>query len=156
MLRPRLVVLVVLAVVAVVLVALGGAYASGGGGNGPNGPGSVSQGPTGDAVPATTSGMPPTAQVFYAVVNADGSLARGFKGVTSAKSGTGAYIVTFNHNVTGCAYTASVGLSGSSGTSAPGYATVVGRNGTAAAVFVDTYDTSGAGTNLGFHMIVAC
>ncbi len=45
-------------------------------------------------------------KTLWAVVDADGTLARG-KGVTDSDNvGTGRYEVTFNRNVTGCAYSA--------------------------------------------------
>jgi hypothetical protein len=103
-------------------------------------------------VPATTFGMPPTAQSFFAVVNANGTLARGFGASSAAFLATGTYQVTFSHSVTGSAFLATIGLSGSTGASVPGFVTVVGRNGLANAVFVQTYNAAGALTNLGFHL----
>ena len=55
-------------------------------------------------VPATAAGMPPTAQAFFAVVNADGTLARGFQAASAAKLTTGTYQVVFTHDITGSAY----------------------------------------------------
>ncbi len=75
--------------------------------------------PSSDAVSGlvagTTVGMPPTAQTFFAVVNADGSLARGFQAAFSQNLGTGFYEVIFNFDVTGSVYVASIGSSGTSG-----------------------------------------
>jgi len=38
-----------------------------------------------ELVPATFRGMPPTAQAFFAVVNPNGTLARGFGAVSSQR-----------------------------------------------------------------------
>lgn len=54
----------------------------------------------------------PLLKTLWAVVNENGTLDRA-KGVTdSARIGTGAYRITFNRNVSGCAYAATVDLSG--------------------------------------------
>jgi hypothetical protein len=106
------------------------------------------------AVPATFAGMPPTAQTFYAVVNADGSLARGFGVVSTTAFGGGDYEVIFSQDITGSAYIATIGLTGSLGISAPGQVSVVGRFENANGVFVQTSDSTGNPTNLGFHLAV--
>jgi hypothetical protein len=103
-------------------------------------------------VPATNAGMPPTAQVFFAVVNANGTLARGFGATSVTFLATGTYQVAFSHPVTGSALIATIGLSGSVGASPPGFITVVGRSGIPNAVFVQTYSSTGVLTNLGFHL----
>jgi hypothetical protein len=78
----------------------------------------------------------------FAVVNSDGSL--------------GVYIVHFATVKTGCAFNATVGLGGSSGTSPPGYATVVGAAVDPNGVFMDTYNSAGTNADLGFHLITTC
>lgn len=109
------------------------------------------------AVPATPAGMPPTAQTFYAVVNADGSLARGF-GVVSSRAVTeiqaGSYEVIFSQDVTGSAYIATIGDAGNLIIPPPGQVSVVGRFGNANGVFLQTRDSAGSPTNLGFHLAV--
>src|SRR6186713_346358 len=71
--------------------------------------------------PVVRGAPPPAAEIAasdrFAVVNADGTLARnsGASFVTH-NPGAGSYIVRFNRNVRNCAYTASIGLSGTSGT----------------------------------------
>lgn len=92
----------------------------------------------------------------WAVIDADGSFARGKGVVSTATLGTGAYEVIFNKNVRGCVYTATIGLSGDSGTSAPGFITTVGRVTDLNGVFISTDDVTGASTNLGFHLHVGC
>ena len=106
------------------------------------------------AVPATVAGMPPTAQTFYAVVNADGSLARGFGVVSTATFGAGNYEVIFSQNITGSAYIATIGLAGSLGVSAPGQVSVVGRFLNPNGVFIQTTDSTGNPTNMGFHLAI--
>jgi hypothetical protein len=105
-------------------------------------------------IPATTAGLPPTAQTFFAVVNANGSLARGFQAVSSTSLGIGSYQVVFSHDITGSAFIATIGLAGSTGASAPGFITVVGRAGIPNGVFIQTFDRAGALTNLSFHLAV--
>jgi hypothetical protein len=95
-----------------------------------------------------------------AVINPDGSVARGsklpFAVVSAKKLLTGEYEVIFNKSVAACAYTATIGLAGSSGISQPGTTTVVGRNLQPKGVYVTTRDSSGAALDLGFHLIVTC
>ncbi|ROO61622.1 hypothetical protein EDC02_3569 [Micromonospora sp. Llam0] len=105
-------------------------------------------------VPATTSGMPPTAQSFFAVVNANGTLARGFGAVSATRLATGTYQVVFSHNLTGSAYVGSIGLSGSVGASAPGEITVVGRAGIPNGVFIQTFTSAGVLADRGFHLAI--
>jgi hypothetical protein len=92
----------------------------------------------------------------FAVVNADGSVARSRNVVGVDHVGTGVYVVHFATDKTGCAYTATIGLSGNSGTSLPGYATVVGSAVDPNGVFLDTYGSSGTTTDLGFHLVTTC
>jgi hypothetical protein len=105
-------------------------------------------------VPATFVGMPPTAQTFFAVVNADGSMARGFQAVSSQRFSDGRYEVTFSHDVTGSAYVASVGDSGSTVVPPPGEISVVGRFGAPNGVFIATRDSTGNLADRGFHLAV--
>jgi hypothetical protein len=105
-------------------------------------------------VAGTVAGMPPTAQTFYAVVNADGSLARGFQAVEARNLGTGFYEVIFNVDVTGSAYIATIGSSATSGIEQTGEITVVGRAGTPNGVFVTTTDSAGTFADRGFHIAV--
>lgn len=105
-------------------------------------------------VPATFAGMPPTAQTFYAVVRADGTLARGFQAVSATRLGTGIYQVLFAHDITGSAYLGTIGLDTSSGISPSGQMAVVGRAGAPNGVWVQTYDAVGNAADRGFHMAV--
>jgi hypothetical protein len=106
--------------------------------------------------PATAAGMPPTAQALYAVVNSNGTLARDFQAADAEELAPGIYQVDFNENITGCAYLATIGLTGSSGVSPPGMITVVGRAGDPDGVFVETFNSAGAITALSFHLGILC
>jgi hypothetical protein len=110
---------------------------------GPNDGIPVDDGPTPDIV---------SGQYGYAVVNANGTLARGHHAVSAAHLGTGQYQVIFDSNVRGGAYIASIGLSGSVGASAPGQISVVGRFNNVKGVFIETTDSSGTLADLGFHL----
>lgn len=92
----------------------------------------------------------------FAVVNSDNSLARGRNVVSVDNLGSGISIVHFASDKTQCAYTATVGLSGSSGISSPGYATVVGAAVDPNGVFMDTYGSSGTLAALGYHLVTSC
>jgi hypothetical protein len=93
-----------------------------------------------------------TAQVLFAVVNPDGTLAKNLSAVSATRLTTGTYQVLFTQDITNAAYVASIGLSGSSGASAPGEITVVGRAGAANGIFIQTFDPAGVITDLGFHV----
>jgi hypothetical protein len=94
----------------------------------------------------------------WAVVNADGSLARhgGACAGTSSVSVSGGYDVAFPRNIVNCAYVATIGSSGRIGTVPPGEIEVVGAVGTTNAVFVQTSNSSGVVTASGFHLVVDC
>jgi hypothetical protein len=108
-------------------------------------------------VPATPSGMPPTAQVMFGVVNANGTLARGFGATAATRIAVGTYRVTYRQDVTGCAFNGTIGLAGSAGVSPAGEIQVVGAAGFPNAVFVTTTNSAGdARVDRGFHLSVDC
>lgn len=94
---------------------------------------------------------------LWAVVNADGSLARDRGAKSAASLGVdGQYEVVFNRNVSACAYVATLGDATAS-TGAVGVVTVAPRDGNANAVFVQTFDVlTGLEANLPFHLAVFC
>ena len=96
--------------------------------------------------------------VLWAVVNPDGTLARGRGALAASRADapTGAYEVLFDRNVRRCSYTATIGLSGASGVSPPGEITVVGRSGAPNGVFITTHDSTGALADRGFHLTANC
>ncbi|MEH1013506.1 hypothetical protein V6U90_10380 [Micromonospora sp. CPCC 206060] len=106
-------------------------------------------------VPATVSGMPPTAQVFFAVVESTGLLVRGFGAVAAARIAVGTYVVTFSHDMTRSAFVATTGLTGSVGSPPDGRVVVVGRFGVPNAAFVQTRDGAGNLADRAFHMVAA-
>ncbi|HTT99531.1 MAG TPA: hypothetical protein VMF58_15895 [Rhizomicrobium sp.] len=97
-----------------------------------------------------------TAPSYTAVVNSDGSLARGLHAASATRLGKGTYEVDFTHDVTTCGYTATIGLSGTGGVSDPGAVTIVGRSGTPDGLYIQTFSQKGKPADLGFHVIVAC
>ena len=124
---------------------------------GPTGPSGLDgmAGVTGATGMDGAPGMPATS--LWAVVASDGTLARGSAGTTSmALLGAGQYEVAFNRDVTGCAYLATNGLTGSSGAPPSGEVGVVGRSANANAVFVMARDGAGTAAALGFHLAVFC
>lgn len=92
----------------------------------------------------------------FAVVDSDGTLARGQDAHSANHDGTGSYTVEFLHKVKGCAFTATTGLSGSVGDPPNGFVTVAGAFGDAKGVFVSTFDAAGNPADLGFHLNVRC
>ena len=93
----------------------------------------------------------------WAVVDAGGTFARKLNAKTVSQDDTGSYIVGFNSNIRGCAYSGNVMLSGDTGVSDPGYVTFVGANGNSKGVYVQTFDATGNLSNgLGFSLIVTC
>jgi hypothetical protein len=96
--------------------------------------------------------------VLFAVVNADGTLQRGSANVTSSKlvASTGHYVADFGRDVTQCAYTATVGMTGLIGGSTFGITNVGPRGNTPTAVNVRTHNHDGALIDRPFHLVVVC
>jgi hypothetical protein len=106
-------------------------------------------------IPAAAPARPP--QPSYAVVNADGTLARGLNATGVVQLGTGIFEVDFNRDVSGCAYHGNVGLAQSGGTPPVGYLTVAPRLGNPKGVYIEVLDPTGENfLNAGFHLHVAC
>ena len=95
---------------------------------------------------------------LWAVINADGTMARSDGGISSKKTDcvTGCYEVIFARNVRGCAYIGTVGGSGSVGTVPTGTINVIGRVSNVNGVFVDTHSLTGAFADRSFHLFVNC
>lgn len=89
------------------------------------------------------------AQEYWAVVNSDGSLARGSGATASSNLLTGQYEVDFSTDVTACAYVATP-------TFGPAYIYVEPRTSVADGVFVATFDATASFANFGFHLVVHC
>jgi hypothetical protein len=106
-----------------------------------------------EAAEAETRGC---ACTLFVVVNANGTLASSFGAVSSSRLATGIYQVIFNRNVRNCAYVATIGLSGSVGTSPSGEIAVVGLFNNVNGVFVQTFTSAGVPADRGFHLAIHC
>ena len=99
-----------------------------------------------------------SSQSQFAVVGADGTVARGPDVVSVDHPSTGNYLVTFRERVADCAFTATIGATGS--TREPGTGLVFPRNrkGGPRTVWVETDSSSGhhQPTDLPFHLAVTC
>jgi hypothetical protein len=100
-----------------------------------------------------TATVPPR---VFAVINADGTKARGKAVASSQRLGAGAYDVRFNRNISTCSWTGTVGLGTFGGSTGPAMLTLSGRAGTNNGLFVTTFNQSGSPTDLPFHVLVVC
>lgn len=98
----------------------------------------------------------PSARTLFAVVNANGVLARGCGAVTSTKLAgvAGQYVVTFNQNVRRGAYVATLGFASPGPVPQPGEIGVAPRAPNPNAVFVQTRDSLGLAADHRFHLAV--
>lgn len=94
-----------------------------------------------------------SAQLF-AVVSANGGLVRGNQAVSVSLLGVGLYQVVFNTPVATGAFVATIGLTGSVGTSPSGLISVVGRTNLSQGVFVQTWNAANQPANRSFHLAV--
>ncbi|MFC0005648.1 hypothetical protein [Micromonospora siamensis] len=101
-----------------------------------------------------TIGMPPSARVLFAVVDADGTLVRGLGAASSARLATGMYQVTFDQDVTRAGYLGTLGRVGNLGVSRVGDIAVAGRTGIPNGVFVETFADDGNRADRAFHLAV--
>ena len=93
----------------------------------------------------------------FAVVASDGTLVRGSAATGATKPGTGSYRVAFSRNISGCAYAATIGQTGSSGIADAGFISVAGdtlnpTNG----ILVETRNTATSASDRPFHLVVMC
>lgn len=97
-----------------------------------------------------------SAQLF-AVINADGTIARDKGVVSAARIGAylGSYEVRFARNIKQCVYTATIGNAGP-GNPSRGYIVVALRATTTDTVFVETRDFADALADRPFHLWVNC
>lgn len=128
------------------------------GAEGPQGPPGL-PGPKGDPGAPGAKGDPGTpATTLWAVVGADGTLARG-KGMSAlnpvTKNGTGTYMVVFNTDVTACSYSGTIGGTASEA-SALGFVTVTKTAIGTSSIEIRTYDTAGAAADRGFSVHAFC
>ena len=107
-----------------------------------------------EAAAQAAAGLP-SAQTIFAVVNADGTLARGFGAFSSQKIGTGTYQVVFSWITFFGAFTATLGRNDGTGLSEPGFV-IANRFGPNAqnVVVVVTRDLTGTLSDRPFHLAV--
>jgi hypothetical protein len=116
---------------------------------GPTGP----KGATGPIGPTGPNGA--DAISLWAVVDRDGVIARSSGATGSRRLVEGVYEVTFNRDVTQCAYVASVGFADST-TSIAGMIAAKQSGGNPNGVAVETYDPIARHFDNHFHLVVAC
>jgi hypothetical protein len=98
-------------------------------------------------------------RILWAVVNSDGSLARGASGVAATKGAVGQYTVTFPIDVHVCAYLATGGVAGTAGPAPAAIAGASSSNGNVKGVLVATYQESNGAfgaQDSAFHLLVVC
>jgi Collagen triple helix repeat (20 copies) len=122
---------------------------------GPTGPQGTTGpiGPTGPQGPKGDKGDPATR--LWAVVNANGSLARSSGATASIRIALSKYQVTFNQDVRACSYLATLGNPGA-GDPPPGAIVTALRFGTTNAVWVQTWNLAGTTVDSNFHLAVFC
>jgi hypothetical protein len=104
----------------------------------------------------------PQCQLWCAVINSDGTINRAHLHTTASHLATGEYQVLFYNSIssqkdiTKCAFTATVGVTGFSGSEPATFITLAGRAGTSNGVYVATYDQTGAAVDAPFHLLVSC
>lgn len=106
---------------------------------------------------AGSAGAAGTAQGFasFAVVGANGVLARGRNVNSSARSGAGRYQVIFNRNVRNCAFVGSVGVIGAT-TPGSGMISTSALASNINGVLVRTFNHQGGAEDKSFHLLVNC
>jgi hypothetical protein len=93
---------------------------------------------------------------FFAVVNENGSFARGKGVVSTRRLFTGQYEVLFNASIAACAFGGTVGGTAFVGSSAPGEITVQGRISTNNGLYIETKTSAGVAADRSFHVVVTC
>ncbi|MCW3844365.1 hypothetical protein ONA70_30175 [Micromonospora yasonensis] len=99
------------------------------------------------------AGLPASARVLFAVVNANGTLARGLGATSVTRLAAGMYQVVFDQDVTAAGYVGTVGPAGGDGLAPSGAIAVAPRTGIPNAVFVETYAADGH-VDRPFHLAV--
>jgi Collagen triple helix repeat (20 copies) len=126
---------------------------------GPRGPAGATgaTGATGAAGPAGPKGDPGAPAPLWVVVFANGTIDRQSGHVTGVTpSGGGIYSVTFDRNVSQCAWIAVIGAAGLSGSSSGEISSEPISAAATASVEIKTRDSTGAPSNLAFHLAVYC
>jgi hypothetical protein len=125
---------------------------------GPPGPAGApgASGASGAQGPPGPQGEP--AAKLWAVVDSNGTLARGAPGVSSARQAAGAYTVAFGKVITQCAYVASVGYPGNASSTFLGFAQTGLSTNFDEVVVVHTFGPGGNPSlaDKPFHLAVHC
>lgn len=121
---------------------------------GPVGPRGANGAPGARGAPGVAGAPGKPATALWAVVNANGTLARGSHVASAAALSPGIDEVVFDRDVTGCAYVASVGDPGFGANF--GFVSVSKRGGKPNGVFVEIANTAGTITALPFAVAVFC
>jgi hypothetical protein len=113
-----------------------------------------------EGIPAqreAASAAAPAKGVLFAVVASNAKLVRD-KGASNVKEGrvVGDYVVTFDDDVSDCAYVATIGITGDTGVADPGFITVARSNSSNRAVYVSTYNLNAFSSRRPFHLVVTC
>lgn len=96
------------------------------------------------------------ARPMFAVVNSDGTLARGYAISSVVRQATGSYRLTWNRDIQTCAF---IGATGGPAGGFPSTGTVAATFSDTAQtddIYVQTRNTAGALTDLDFHIQVVC
>ncbi|MFG2056762.1 hypothetical protein ACGFI9_22340 [Micromonospora sp. NPDC048930] len=99
------------------------------------------------------AGLPATARVLFAVVNANGTLVHGLGATSVTRLAAGMYQVVFDQDVTRAGYVGTVGAASGDGLAPQGAIAVAPRTGIPNAVFVETY-APGGHVDRPFHLAV--
>lgn len=101
-----------------------------------------------------------TCVALFAVVNGDGSQVRGANVISTTQLGPGRYEITFDQDVSGCAYTATIGDPANALVYYPGLVFTAGGHGANGpdpnGVYVETKNLGGGLSNFPFHLNVSC
>jgi hypothetical protein len=96
-----------------------------------------------------------TSNSLFAVVESNGALVRSNGVNSSVRNSLGTYTVQFHQTTAGCAILVSDGFTGSLGDPFPREVTVR-RTTNKRNVLVNTYDATGALTDMSFHVVLNC
>jgi len=100
-----------------------------------------------------------SANVHWAVVKSDGTIARSDDPdatVEKLSSDPGTYAVVFDRDVANCAYQATIGRTGTEAAEDPGFVTVVHWAVNTNGILVQTYGPGGLLTDKAFHLSLFC
>ena len=115
-----------------------------------------------DVMGYTTAAPTPPPRALFAVVDQNGSLSRSTPDAVTTSQllptvPNGKYVVTFDRDISACAYQVTVGRPGVNVGPQPGYAVVANyQDSPTDSVIVFVKDQDGVGAERGFHLTVTC